>query len=33
MHRHVGMDWKKVHEKLEQNPSALLSLSHMEKTG
>lgn len=33
MHRHIGIDWKQVQEKLEQNPSALFSISHMEKTG
>lgn len=31
--RHKGLDWEKVHAKLESNSAALWSLSEMERTG
>ncbi|WP_099203574.1 DUF4256 domain-containing protein [Miniphocaeibacter massiliensis] len=33
MHRHNGVKWQKVLEKLKENPSKLNTLSKMEKTG
>ncbi|MDT3680351.1 MAG: DUF4256 domain-containing protein [Burkholderiaceae bacterium] len=33
MHRHPGMNWAKVHARLETNPGALKSLHAMETTG
>ncbi|MGC9341627.1 MAG: DUF4256 domain-containing protein [Bacteroidales bacterium] len=33
MHRHNGLDWSKVQEKLENNPEKFWSLNEMEKTG
>jgi hypothetical protein len=33
MHRHDGLDWEAVEEKLEAQPEKLWSLSEMEKTG
>lgn len=32
-HRHKGMDWNKIAEKLEANPQKLWSLNAMEETG
>jgi len=32
-HRHKGLDWNKVQEKLESNPKKMKSLEEMEKTG
>ena len=32
MHRHAGIEWEKVREKLEANPDILASLSEMERT-
>jgi hypothetical protein len=31
--RHKGMDWDKIHAKLESNPGKLWSLNEMERTG
>ena len=33
MHRHKGLEWKKVQEKLDNNPEKLWSLNEMESTG
>ncbi|HPF50840.1 MAG TPA: DUF4256 domain-containing protein [Draconibacterium sp.] len=33
MHRHAGLDWNKVQEKLAANPDKLWSLNEMEETG
>ncbi|MCL4691458.1 MAG: DUF4256 domain-containing protein [Candidatus Hydrogenedentes bacterium] len=33
MNRHKGLDWAKVHARLEKNPAKLGSLHEMEKTG
>ena len=33
MNRHKGLDWSKVHAKLEANPEKLWSLNEMETTG
>jgi len=33
MHRHKGIDWKKVQQKLEKNNQKLWSLNQMEETG
>jgi hypothetical protein len=33
MNRHKGLDWAKVHAKLEANPDKLWALSEMERTG
>jgi len=33
MNRHKGLEWAKIHAKLEANPEKLWSLSEMEKTG
>ncbi len=33
MHRHKGLQWEKVYEKLKADPSKLWSLSEMERTG
>jgi hypothetical protein len=33
MNRHKGLDWAKVHAKLEANPEKLWSLNEMESTG
>ena len=33
MHRHAGLDWNKVQEKLATNPDKLWSLNEMEETG
>lgn len=33
MHRHKGLEWGKVHARLEANADKLWSLSEMEKTG
>lgn len=33
MHRHTGLDWNKVQEKLAANPDKLWSLNEMEETG
>src|SRR5262245_29651274 len=33
MNRHIGLDWAKVHAKLEANPEKLWSLNEMERTG
>jgi hypothetical protein len=33
MNRHKGLDWAKVHAKLEANPEKLWALSEMERTG
>ena len=33
MHRHKGMDWKKVQSRLEKNKEKLWSLNEMEATG
>lgn len=33
MHRHKGLDWAKVHARLEATPEKQWSLSEMEKTG
>jgi hypothetical protein len=33
MNRHAGLEWAKVHAKLEDNPEKLWSLSEMERTG
>lgn len=33
MHRHKGLEWAKVHAKLEASPDKLWSLSEMERTG
>lgn len=33
MHRHKGLDWVKVHARLEANPAKMWSLSEMERTG
>lgn len=33
MNRHKGINWDKVHSKLEANPDKLLSLGEMERTG
>src|SRR5580765_3335220 len=33
MNRHRGLEWAKVHAKLEINPGKLWSLNEMEKTG
>lgn len=33
MHRHSGLDWSKIHSKLEAQPEKLASLNAMESTG
>lgn len=33
MNRHKGLEWSKIHAKLEVNPEKLWSLNEMEKTG
>ena len=33
MNRHRGLEWDKVHAKLEANSEKLLSLNEMERTG
>jgi hypothetical protein len=33
LNRHKGLDWAKVHARLEANPEKLWSLSEMERTG
>jgi hypothetical protein len=33
LNRHKGLDWAKVHAKLEANPEKLWSLNEMERTG
>ncbi len=33
MHRHNGVEWKKIQSKLEAHPEKLWSLSEMERTG
>ena len=33
IHRHAGLDWKKVQARLESDPDKLRSLSEMEQTG
>lgn len=33
MHRHEGMEWTRVQERLEANPKKLWSLGEMERTG
>ncbi len=33
MRRHAGLEWAKVHAKLDANPDKLWSLSEMERTG
>jgi hypothetical protein len=33
MNRHKGLDWAKVHARLEADPKKLLALSEMERTG
>ena len=33
MNRHKGLEWAKVHAKLEANPEKLWSLGEMERTG
>ena len=32
MHRHEGLDWNQIQQKLEANPMKLWSLHEMEKT-
>jgi len=33
MHRHAGLDWNKIQEKLMANPGKLWSINEMEETG
>jgi len=33
MHRHMGIDWKKVQQQLQANPDKLWSLNEMEQSG
>jgi primosomal protein N'' len=33
LHRHKGLEWSKILEKLEKNPGKLRTISEMERTG